>query len=64
MLEGLSCELREKKLTIAGARANHRALDAIERAVLLGPEGIVVFATINSVVRAFQTRAETASTRK
>jgi high affinity sulfate transporter 1 len=64
MLEGLSDELRAKKLTIAVARANHRVLDAIERAGLLGPDGFVVFATINSAVRAFQTRAETASTRK
>ncbi|MFO0563525.1 MAG: SulP family inorganic anion transporter [Polyangiales bacterium] len=64
MLEALSEELREKKLTIAVARANHRALEAIERAGLLGPEGFVVFATINSAVRAFQTRSQTTSTHK
>lgn len=61
MLEALGEELREKKLTIAVARANHRALAAIERAGLLGEDGFVVFATINSAVRAFQSRAKTTS---
>jgi SulP family sulfate permease len=58
MLEGLAAELRAQKLTIAVARANHRALAALQRAGLHGPEGFVVFATINAAVRAFSERAK------
>jgi MFS superfamily sulfate permease-like transporter len=58
MLEGLAAELRAQKLTIAVARASHRALAAIQRAGLHGPDGFVVFATINAAVRAFSERAK------
>jgi SulP family sulfate permease len=56
MLYELSAELRAKGMTVAIARANDRALAALQRAELMGEFGVVAFATINSAVRAFALR--------
>lgn len=57
MLALLAQDLRARDMTVAVARANDRALDGLRRAALVGDDGFVVFATINSAVRTYlQTR--------
>ena len=53
MLALLAQDLRARDMTVAVARANDRALDALGRAALVGDHGFVVFATINSAVRTY-----------
>lgn len=56
MLSELAAQLRARRAVVAVARANDRALAALQRASLLGEGGMVAFATINSAVRAFALR--------
>lgn len=56
MLSELVSELRARSMVVAVARANDRALVALDRAGLMGEGGLVSFATINGAVRAFAHR--------
>ncbi|MBL8679545.1 MAG: sulfate permease [Myxococcales bacterium] len=57
MLSELVAQLRERGAVVAVARANDRALAALQRSSLLGEGGMTSFATINSAVRAFAHRS-------